>query len=40
MQGDPFAGIEVVDGMLAVPDRPGCGVDPLAGARAARAGAA
>jgi L-Ala-D/L-Glu epimerase len=30
MQGDPFAGIEVVDGMLAVPDRPGCGVEPVA----------
>ena len=28
MREDPFAGIEVVDGMLAVPDRPGCGVDP------------
>jgi L-Ala-D/L-Glu epimerase len=34
MHGDPFAGIEVVDGMLAVPDRPGCGVDPVAPARA------
>jgi L-alanine-DL-glutamate epimerase-like enolase superfamily enzyme len=33
MYDDPFAGIEVVDGMLAVPDRPGCGVEPVAGAR-------
>jgi L-Ala-D/L-Glu epimerase len=32
MYDDPFAGIEVVDGMLAVPDRPGCGVEPAAGA--------
>jgi L-alanine-DL-glutamate epimerase-like enolase superfamily enzyme len=32
MYDDPFAGIEVVDGMLAVPDRPGCGVEPVAGA--------
>ncbi len=31
MHDDPFAGIEVVDGMLAVPDRPGCGVEPVAG---------
>jgi L-alanine-DL-glutamate epimerase-like enolase superfamily enzyme len=33
MYDDPFAGIEVVDGMLAVPDRPGCGVEPVAAAR-------
>jgi L-alanine-DL-glutamate epimerase-like enolase superfamily enzyme len=33
MDDDPFAGIEVVDGMLAVPDRPGCGVEPVAGGR-------
>src|SRR6267142_117554 len=33
MYDDPFAGIEVVDGMLAVPDRPGCGVEPVAGTR-------
>jgi L-alanine-DL-glutamate epimerase-like enolase superfamily enzyme len=31
MRDDPFAGLEVVDGMLTVPDRPGCGVDPVAG---------
>jgi L-alanine-DL-glutamate epimerase-like enolase superfamily enzyme len=30
MYDDPFAGIEVVDGMLAVPDRPGSGVEPVA----------
>jgi L-alanine-DL-glutamate epimerase-like enolase superfamily enzyme len=30
MREDPFAGLEVVDGMLTVPDRPGCGVDPVA----------
>jgi len=30
MREDPFAGIEVSDGMLTVPERPGCGVDPLA----------
>ena len=30
MYDDPFAGIEVVDGMLAVPDRAGCGVEPVA----------
>jgi L-Ala-D/L-Glu epimerase len=40
MQNDPFAGIEVVDGMLAVPDRPGCGVEPVAGPQAKVAGAA
>jgi L-alanine-DL-glutamate epimerase-like enolase superfamily enzyme len=42
MSDDPFAGIEVVDGMLAVPDRPGCGVEPVAGrqppSRAGRGG--
>jgi L-Ala-D/L-Glu epimerase len=35
MHDDPFAGIEVVDGMLAVPDRPGCGVEPVADGRQA-----
>jgi L-alanine-DL-glutamate epimerase-like enolase superfamily enzyme len=41
MLDDPFTGIEVVDGVLAVPDGPGCGVTPVAGAQAAkRAGAA
>ncbi len=30
MYNDPFAGIEVVDGVLAVPDGPGCGVEPRA----------
>jgi hypothetical protein len=41
MREDPFAGIEVVDGMLTVPDRPGCGVDPVAPiASATLAGAA
>ncbi len=41
MSNDPFAGIEVVDGVLTVPDRPGCGVEPVAGARGEkRAGAA
>ena len=35
MYDDPFAGIEVVDGMLTVPDRPGCGVDPVAGGQGA-----
>src|SRR5882762_3568022 len=32
MYDDPFAGIEVVDGMLAVPDGLGCGVEPAASA--------
>jgi L-alanine-DL-glutamate epimerase-like enolase superfamily enzyme len=40
MYGDPFGGIEVVDGMLAVPDRPGCGVEPVAAEHRRRAGAA
>ena len=35
MYDDPFAGIEVVDGVLTVPDRPGCGVDPVAGGQGA-----
>jgi hypothetical protein len=33
MHDDPFAVIEVVDGMLAVPDRPGCDVEPVVRAR-------
>lgn len=40
MYNDPFAGIEVVDGVLAVPDGPGCGVEPVAAAETKRAGAA
>ena len=32
MYGDPFAGIEVVDGAIAIPDRVGCGVEPVAAA--------
>jgi L-Ala-D/L-Glu epimerase len=40
MHGDPFTGIEVVDGMLTVPDRPGCGVDPVATASAKLQGVA
>jgi L-Ala-D/L-Glu epimerase / N-acetyl-D-glutamate racemase len=40
MYNDPFAGIEVVDGMLAVPDRPGCGVEPVAARQGKLAGAA
>jgi hypothetical protein len=39
MFNDPFAGIEVVDGMLSVPNGPGCGVEPVAAAEK-RAGAA
>src|SRR5712671_2120281 len=39
MYNDPFAGIEVVDGMLAVPKGPACGVEPVANAEK-RAGAA
>ncbi len=31
MYDDPFAGIEVVDGVLAVPDKPGSGVDARGG---------
>ncbi len=30
MFGDPFAGLEVVDGVLTMPDAPGCGVEPAA----------
>jgi L-alanine-DL-glutamate epimerase-like enolase superfamily enzyme len=30
MFNDPFAGIEVVNGELAVPNGPGCGVEPVA----------
>jgi L-alanine-DL-glutamate epimerase-like enolase superfamily enzyme len=33
MHNDPFAGLEVVDGSLAVPEGPGCGVHPVAAAR-------
>jgi len=40
MYNDPFAGIEVVDGMLAVPDRIGCGVEPVAAQADKRAGTA
>jgi L-alanine-DL-glutamate epimerase-like enolase superfamily enzyme len=39
MYNDPFAGIEVVDGMLAVPTGIGCGVEPVAQAEK-QAGAA
>src|SRR5262245_35068632 len=38
MFNDPFAGIEVVNGELAVPDGPGCGVEPVTTAER-RAGA-
>jgi L-alanine-DL-glutamate epimerase-like enolase superfamily enzyme len=38
MFNDPFAGIEVVDGMLTVPNGAGCGVEPVVQAK--RAGAA
>jgi L-alanine-DL-glutamate epimerase-like enolase superfamily enzyme len=40
MYNDPFKGLEVVDGVLTVPDGPGCGVEPVAAAEAKRAGAA
>jgi L-alanine-DL-glutamate epimerase-like enolase superfamily enzyme len=41
MHGDPFSGLEVVDGALAVPQGIGCGVEPVAGApEEKRAGAA
>ena len=33
MYGDPFTGMEVVDGVLAVPEGCGCGVEPAAGAQ-------
>ena len=40
MYDDPFAGLEVINGMLAVPDGPGCGVYPVAASdRKKRAGA-
>lgn len=29
MNDDPFTGIEVVGGSIAIPDRPGCGVEPV-----------
>jgi L-alanine-DL-glutamate epimerase-like enolase superfamily enzyme len=40
MYNDPFSGLEVVDGVLTVPDGPGCGVEPVTPAEAKRAGAA
>ena len=41
MFNDPFAGIEVVNGELAVPNGPGCVVEPVATAQSEkRAGAA
>jgi len=40
MYNDPFCGLEVVDGALAVPDGPGCGVEPVAAAETKRAGVA
>jgi L-alanine-DL-glutamate epimerase-like enolase superfamily enzyme len=40
MYDDPFAGIDVVDGYVAVPDRPGCGVEPVGVAETKLAGAA
>jgi hypothetical protein len=40
MFNDPFTGIEVVNGELAVPNRPGCGVEPLAQAHDRKTGAA
>src|SRR5207247_2722903 len=40
MHGDPFTGLEVTNGVLKVPEGPGCGVEPATGAQAAkRAGA-
>lgn len=39
MYDDPFTGIDVVDGALAIPDRIGCGVEPVA-AESKLAGAA
>lgn len=35
MYDDPFAGIEVVEGVLAVPDKPGSGVEPVAARKSA-----
>jgi L-alanine-DL-glutamate epimerase-like enolase superfamily enzyme len=40
MYDDPFTGIEVVDGHIAIPDRPGCGVEPIGVAGRKLAGAA
>jgi hypothetical protein len=40
MYDDPFAGIDVVDGCVAVRDRPGCGVEPVGVAETKLAGAA
>jgi L-alanine-DL-glutamate epimerase-like enolase superfamily enzyme len=40
MYDDPFAGIDVVEGYVAVPDRPGCGVEPVNVAETKLAGAA
>ena len=31
MYDDPFRGLDVVDGQIAVPNAPGCGVTPVAG---------
>jgi L-alanine-DL-glutamate epimerase-like enolase superfamily enzyme len=39
MYNDPFGGLEVVDGVITVPDGPGCGVEPVP-AEERRAGAA
>jgi L-alanine-DL-glutamate epimerase-like enolase superfamily enzyme len=40
MFDDPFAGIEVVNGTLMVPEGPGTGVEPVTGVQGKRAGAA
>jgi L-alanine-DL-glutamate epimerase-like enolase superfamily enzyme len=40
MYNDPFAGIEVVNGTLTVPDRIGCGVEPVAAPAEQRVGVA
>jgi L-alanine-DL-glutamate epimerase-like enolase superfamily enzyme len=39
MYNDPFGGLKLVDGVITVPDGPGCGVEPVA-VEARRAGAA
>jgi L-alanine-DL-glutamate epimerase-like enolase superfamily enzyme len=39
MYNDPFGGLRLVDGVITVPDGPGCGVEPVA-VEAKRAGAA
>jgi L-alanine-DL-glutamate epimerase-like enolase superfamily enzyme len=38
MYNDPFAGLEIIDGALSVPNGPGSGVEPVAAAEAKRAG--